>query len=60
MLIYEKTNQFVILNINTTWVTINNHMATIQVQIGRNTIDDVLVDGGSGVNIIIEKLRAKL
>jgi hypothetical protein len=35
-------------------------MAMIQVQIRRNTIDDVLVDGGFGVNIIIEKLRAKL
>jgi hypothetical protein len=35
-------------------------MAMIQVQIGRNTIDDVLVDGGFGVNIIIVKLRAKL
>jgi hypothetical protein len=56
---YEKTNQFVILNINTR-VIIDNHMAMIQVQIGRNTIDDVLVDGGFGVNIIVKKLRTKL
>jgi hypothetical protein len=35
-------------------VTINNHMAIIQVEIGKNTIEDVLLDGGSKVNIIIE------
>jgi hypothetical protein len=45
---YEKANQFVIFNINTTRVIIDNHMAMIQVQIGRNTIDGVLVDGGFG------------
>jgi hypothetical protein len=27
-------------------------MAVIQVQIGKNTIEDVLLDGGYGVNII--------
>jgi hypothetical protein len=27
-------------------------MAIIQVQIGKNTIEDVLLDGGSGINII--------
>jgi hypothetical protein len=27
-------------------------MAIIQVQIGKNTIEDVLLDGGFGVNII--------
>jgi hypothetical protein len=29
-------------------------MAVIQVQIDKNTIEDVLLDGGFGVNIIIE------
>jgi len=29
-------------------------MAIIQVQIGKNTIEDVLLDGGSKVNIITE------
>jgi hypothetical protein len=29
-------------------------MAIIQVQIGKNTIGDVLLDGGFGVNIIKE------
>jgi hypothetical protein len=35
-------------------------MATFQVQIGKNTIEDVLLDGGSGVNIITKQLRLKL
>jgi hypothetical protein len=29
-------------------------MAIIQVQIRKNIVEDVLLDGGSGVNIIIE------
>ncbi len=33
-------------------VAIENHMAIIQVQIGKDTIEDVLMDGGFGVNII--------
>ncbi len=41
-------------------VIINNHMVIIQVQIGKNTIDDVLLDGGFGVNIITEQLRLRL
>jgi hypothetical protein len=32
----------IVLDISTTIVVINNHMAIIQVQIGKNTIDDVL------------------
>jgi hypothetical protein len=35
-------------------------MAIIQVQFDKNTIDDVLLDGASRVNIIIEQLRARL
>ncbi len=35
-------------------VVIDNHMAIIQVQIGKNTIEDVLLNGGSRVIIIIE------
>jgi hypothetical protein len=35
-------------------------MAIIQVQIGKNTIKDVLLDGGFGVNIIMEQLRLRL
>jgi len=35
-------------------IAINNHMAVIQVQIGKNTIEDVLLNGGFRVNIMIE------
>jgi hypothetical protein len=35
-------------------------MAVIQVYIGKNTIKDVLLDGGFGVNIIMERLRLRL
>ncbi len=35
-------------------------MAVIQVQIGKNTIEDVLLDGGSKINIITEQLKLKL
>jgi hypothetical protein len=46
--------------VGTIAVTIDNHMAVIQVQIGKNTIEDVLLDGGFGVNIITEHLRLRL
>jgi hypothetical protein len=29
-------------------------MVVIQVQVGKNSIDDVLIDGGFGINIIIK------
>jgi hypothetical protein len=32
-------------------------MVVIQVQVGKKSIDDVLIDGGFGVNIITENLR---
>jgi hypothetical protein len=35
-------------------------MAIIQVQVGKNIIEDVLLDGGASVNIIIENLKTKL
>jgi hypothetical protein len=35
-------------------------MEVIQVQVGKNFIDDVLIDGGSGVNIITKNLRVQL
>jgi hypothetical protein len=35
-------------------------MVVIHVEIGRNFIKDVLLNGGFGVNIIMEKLRALL
>jgi hypothetical protein len=41
-------------------VDINHQMVVIQVQVGRNFIDDVLIDGGFGINIIIENLKVQL
>jgi hypothetical protein len=38
-------------------ITIAHQMAVIHVQVGKNFIEDVLLDGGSGVNITMEKLR---
>jgi hypothetical protein len=35
-------------------------MAVIQVQIGKNTITDMLLDGGFRVNIITKQLRLRL
>ncbi len=40
--------------VRTIAIAINNHMVIIQVQIGKNILEDVLLDGGYGVNIIIE------
>jgi hypothetical protein len=33
-------------------IAIDTHMVVIQVHIGKNTIEDVWLDGGSRVNII--------
>jgi hypothetical protein len=41
-------------------IIINSHMAVIQVQIGKKTIEDALLDGGSRVNIITKQLKLKL
>jgi hypothetical protein len=35
-------------------------MAVIHVHVGKNIVKDVLLDWGSGVNIIIEDLKKKL
>jgi hypothetical protein len=35
-------------------------MGIIQVQVGKNTIEDVMLDGGTSVNIITKNLRTKL
>ncbi len=49
--IHKQVNSLV-LEVGTTTVAIDNHMAIFQVWIGKNTIKDVLWDGGYGVNII--------
>jgi len=40
--------------VGTTTIAIDNHMAVIQIQIKKNTIEDVLLDGGCRINIIIK------
>jgi hypothetical protein len=56
----KKLISSLIPKVRTVVVTIDNHMATIQVQIGKNIKEDVLLDGGFRVNIIIEQLRLGL
>jgi hypothetical protein len=41
-------------------VAIGHQMAMTQVQVGKSFIDDVLIDGGSKVNIMIENLKVQL
>jgi hypothetical protein len=41
-------------------VTIDHHMAIIQVQVGKNIMEDVLLDGRSNININTEELLWKL
>ncbi len=38
-------------------VAIDPHMAVIPIHVGKNLVEDVLLDGGSSVNIITEDLR---
>jgi hypothetical protein len=46
----NKQVGYSILKVGIDVVVIDNHMAIIQVQIKKNTIEDVLLDGGFGVN----------
>jgi hypothetical protein len=56
----NKTIPFVAPKVTTTIIAIDNHMVIIHVHIRKNIVDDVLLDGGFGVNIIIEQLILKL
>jgi hypothetical protein len=47
----EKQVNYLIPKVRTTIIAIDNYMAVIQVHIGKNTIEDVLLDGGFGVNM---------
>jgi hypothetical protein len=46
--------------VNNAVIEIDNQMVIIKVQVGKNIVNDVLLDGGASVNIIIENLRTKL
>jgi hypothetical protein len=39
---------------------VDNQMVVIQVQVGKTIVEDVLIDGGASVNIIIENFITKL
>jgi hypothetical protein len=37
-------------------MAIDLHMVVIQVQVGKNIVEDILLDGGSSMNIITKEL----
>jgi len=48
----NKQVNYSIPKVGTTVVIIDNHMAVIQVKIGKNIIEHVLLNGGFGINIV--------
>ncbi len=56
----KKQVVFSVLEVRIAIIVIDNHMVIIQIQIGKNIIEHVLLDGGSGVNIITKQLRLRL
>jgi hypothetical protein len=43
--------------LDTITVEVDNQMVIIQVQVGKNILEDVLLDGGASVNIITKNLK---
>jgi hypothetical protein len=43
-----------------TFIEMDKQMAIIQIQVGKNIVEDVLLDGRASVNIIIENLITKI
>jgi hypothetical protein len=41
-------------------IKLDNQMVVIQVQVGKNIVEDFLLDGGTTINIMIKNLRTKL
>jgi hypothetical protein len=41
-------------------VALNNHIVGIKVKMCKNTIEDILLDGGFRINIITKQLYSKL
>jgi hypothetical protein len=56
MTISEKTTTSIVPNINTIVVAIDNHMAVIQMQIGRNMIDEFFWMGNMGLILLQNNL----
>jgi hypothetical protein len=46
--------------VDTTTIKVDNQMLVFQVQVGKNTIEDVLLNGRASVNIITKNLITKL
>jgi hypothetical protein len=46
--------------LETVAIKVDNQMAIIQVQVGKNIFKDVLIDGGANVNIITKNIKTKL
>jgi hypothetical protein len=42
----------ILMEISLATMAIDNHMAVIHVQVGKNIVEDILLDGGSRINII--------
>jgi hypothetical protein len=57
--IYKQVG-FSIPKVGITTLTIDNHMVVIQVQIGKNIIEVVLLDGGFRIHIITKQIRLRL
>jgi hypothetical protein len=43
--------------LDTTTIEVDNQMAVIQVQVGKNIVEDVLLDGGANVNIVTKNFK---
>ncbi len=46
--------------LDTTIIEVDNQMAIIQVQVGKNIVEDVLLNGRASVNIVTKYLKIKL
>jgi hypothetical protein len=46
--------------IDTVAIEVDNQMAVIQIQVGRNIVEDVLLDGGASVNNITKNLKTNV
>ncbi len=46
--------------LDTIVIEVDNQMAIIKVQVGKNIVEDVLIDGGASVKIIIGNFITKL
>jgi hypothetical protein len=53
-------SKLVLLELVVTLVAINHQMLLIQVQVKKNFIENVVLDGGSRINIIMRKLKVQL